>query len=61
MYEWEVFESYTGTIWIRREMTEEELREEGFEEPGWHQESFKNLEEAYERIGVLTNKQLSLF
>ena len=58
--EWDIFESYTGTIWIRREMTQEEMISEGFEEKGWHSESFDTFEKAYERIGYPYDKQINL-
>lgn len=58
--DWEVFMSYTGTFWIRRDLTEKEL--EGFDDTeGWHQEYFETLEETLERVGIATQKQMSLF
>lgn len=60
--EWELFMSYTGTFWIRRDMTQEKLIESEFEEEeGWHQEPCKTLEEALEKIGCVVQKQVSIF
>ncbi len=59
--EWELFMSYTGTFWIRRELTQEEIDFNGFEEPGWCQEPCKTLEEALEKMGCIVQKQVSIF
>lgn len=56
---WELFMNYTGTFWIRRDMTQEEIEKERFE--GWHQELCQTLEEALEKIGCLVQKQVSIF
>lgn len=60
---WELFMSYAETIWIRREMTKEEMLDRGWEsdEPGWEQIPYKTLEEALDKIGCKLQKQVSIF
>lgn len=57
----EIFLSYSGSYWIRRPMTMEEMEKEEFEEQGWQQEYYDQLEDALEAIGYLVPKQISMF
>ena len=48
--EYEIFVTYAGGYWIRREMTAEEMEKEGFEELGCYQEDFVELSKVEDKL-----------